>query len=73
MGHSGISLPCSFQIPANVKEGRSRMTTETQHCTGFVINICMSFGVRGEILNATRSLAADAASGVMASDGIGER
>ena len=36
------------------------------------MNICMSYGSRGEILNAARSLAADAASGAITSEGIDE-
>lgn len=36
------------------------------------MNICMSYGSRGEILNAAKSLAADAAAGVIPSDRIDE-
>ena len=39
------------------------MSSETQHCTGLVMNICMSYGSRSEILNAARSLAIDVAAG----------
>jgi undecaprenyl diphosphate synthase len=39
------------------------MVAETQHCNGLTMNICMSYGSRGEIVAASRSLAADVASG----------
>ncbi len=48
------------------------MTTETQHCTGLVMNICMSYGSRGEILNAARSLAVDAAAGLLSPNCLDE-
>jgi len=48
------------------------MTADTKHCTGLIMNICLSYGSRGEILNATRSLAAEAASGRLAPDAIDE-
>ena len=60
------------QIPAHVQKGLLRMTTETEHCTGLTMNICMSFGSRGEILNAVRSVATDALNGTMSVDRIDE-
>lgn len=67
-------MPVSLisQIPAHVKKGLERMTSETQHCTGLVMNICLSYGSRGEILNVARSLAADAASGLLSAEQIDE-
>jgi undecaprenyl diphosphate synthase len=48
------------------------MTSETEHCTGLTMNICMSYGGRGEILNTTRSIAAYALKGFLSVDGIDE-
>ena len=28
----------------------------TSHCTGFVVNICLSYGSRGEIINGCKSV-----------------
>ena len=60
------------QIPAHVQKGLLRMTTETEHCTGLTMNICMSYGSRGEILNAVRSVAVDAVKGTISVDRIDE-
>lgn len=48
------------------------MTSETQHCTGLIMNICMSYGSRSEILNAARSIAADAAVGKLSANNVDE-
>jgi len=48
------------KIPIHVREGLSRMTRETEHCTGLQMNICMSYGSRGEIVNAVRSVVQEA-------------
>jgi undecaprenyl diphosphate synthase len=48
------------------------MVDETQKCTGLTMNICMSYGSRGEIVNASRSLAVDAARGALDAERIDE-
>lgn len=48
------------------------MVSETQHCTGMTMNICMSYGSRGEIVAASRSLATDVAKGVLDINSIDE-
>ena len=35
------------------------MVDETRHCTGLTMNICLSYGSRGEIVEATKSIARD--------------
>ena len=46
------------------------MSRETEKCTGLTMNICMSYGSRDEILNATRSIASDALNGHLQVDQI---
>jgi undecaprenyl diphosphate synthase len=48
------------------------MKSETEHCTGLTMNICMSYGSRGEILNATRSIAANVLNRSLSVDAIDE-
>jgi len=63
----------SHQIPPHVKAGLHRMERDTQHCHGgLTMNICLSYGSRGEILNACKSLARDVQSNVLAIDAIRE-
>jgi undecaprenyl diphosphate synthase len=35
------------------------MVNETQHCDGMIMNICLSYGSRGEIVGATKSVIED--------------
>ena len=39
------------------------MVEETQHCTSMIMNICLSYGSRDEIVGATKSIANAAAQG----------
>ena len=39
------------------------MVKETENCDGLTMNICISYGSRGEIVAASKSLAADVARG----------
>jgi len=39
------------------------MVEETQHCDGMIMNICLSYGSRGEIVGATKSLVEDVLQG----------
>eukprot|EP00980_Cylindrotheca_fusiformis_P008018 scaffold1706_cov116-Cylindrotheca_fusiformis.AAC.21 len=59
---NGILAPPT-QIPTHVKHGLRRMVEETAHCNGLTMNICMSYGSRGEIVAASKSLATDVANG----------
>jgi len=47
------------RIPTDVAAGLKRMVEETAHCDKFLMNICLSYGSRGEIVNACRSLTED--------------
>lgn len=54
--------------------GLKRMVEETRHCQGgLTMNICLSYGSRGEIVNACRELAADVLDGKVQVDRIQER
>lgn len=39
------------------------MVSETEHCNGMIMNICMSYGSRGEIVAAAQSIAQDVLQG----------
>lgn len=47
------------QIPHDVKMGIKRLTEDTAHCDKFIMNICLSYGGRGEIVNACKSIVDD--------------
>ena len=51
------------RIPPDVAAGLKRMVEETAHCDRFLMNICLSYGSRGEIVNACRSVATDVQQG----------
>lgn len=39
------------------------MEKDTSHCDGFLLQLCVSYGGRGEVVNACRQLAKDVAAG----------
>ena len=41
------------------------MVEETKHCKNLTMNICLSYGGRGEILNACKAIADDVNDGIM--------
>jgi len=47
------------RIPAHVRIGIKRMVEETQYCDGMILNICLSYGSRDEIVGATKSVIED--------------
>ncbi|KAL3792030.1 hypothetical protein HJC23_011195 [Cyclotella cryptica] len=61
------------RIPMNVQEGIDRMVSQTEHCDKFSMNICLSYGARGEIVNACKSIAQDAIDGKIDVNHIGEK
>ena len=48
-----------LKIPGHVRVGIKRMVEETQHCDGMIMNICLSYGSRGEIVGAAKSIVED--------------
>ena len=70
--HIRVLTTDETKIPTNVKEGINRMVSDTKHCDKFTMNICMSYGGRGEIVNACKSMAMDIQSGRVSVDEIDE-
>jgi undecaprenyl diphosphate synthase len=62
----------SERIPLDVRKGIDRMVSQTKHCDRFTMNICLSYGSRGEIVNACKSISKDVMNGVISVDQIGE-
>ena len=60
------------RIPPDVAAGLKRMVEETAHCDRFLMNICLSYGSRGEIVNACRSVATDVQQGELHASDITE-
>ena len=60
------------RIPDDVRAGVDRMVAETSRCDGFAMNICLSYGGRGEIVNACRGIAGDVRSGKLDADAVDE-
>jgi undecaprenyl diphosphate synthase len=53
--------------------GMNRMVDETAHCEGgLLLNICLSYGSRGEIVQACRKLATDVQKGTLSVQDITE-
>lgn len=62
----------SERVPSDVREGIDRMVLQTRHCDQFTMNICLSYGARGEIVNACKSLTKDVLDGTIDVDQIRE-
>mmetsp|Transcript_28089 Transcript_28089/g.76207 ORF Transcript_28089/g.76207 Transcript_28089/m.76207 type:complete len:522 (+) Transcript_28089:141-1706(+) len=62
----------SEKIPAHVRTKMKQMVNETQHCNGMIMNICMSYGSRGEIVGATKMVVEDVLQEKIAPDAIDE-
>ena len=60
------------RIPLDVTAGLKRMVEETAHCDRFLMNICLSYGSRGEIVNACRSVVTDVQQGELNASDITE-
>ncbi|KAL7481856.1 hypothetical protein ACHAW6_007537 [Cyclotella cf. meneghiniana] len=61
------------RIPMEVQEGIDRMVSQTEHCEKFSMNICLSYGARGEIVNACKRITQDVIDGKINPDQIGEK
>lgn len=53
------------RIPSDVAEGIQRMVEDTKHGDNLTLNICLSYGSQGEILNACKAIAHDVRDGIM--------
>ena len=58
MHHYFIIITAS-KIPPHVQVGVKRMVEDTKHCDGMIMNICLSYGSRDEIVMATKSVVED--------------
>eukprot|EP00979_Chaetoceros_neogracilis_P016317 scaffold7697_cov264-Chaetoceros_neogracile.AAC.9 len=58
------------QIPDDVANGMQKMVEETKHCDRLILNICLSYGSRGEIINACQAVAEDVKNGVIGTKDI---
>ena len=61
-----------MQLPNDVKIGLKRMVEETSNGTNLLMNVCLSYGSRGEIVNACKSIATDIQLGQLDVDDIQE-
>jgi undecaprenyl diphosphate synthase len=60
-------------IPSAVKKGLYRLEEDTKHCSGGLeMNVCLSYGSRGEIVNACRDIARDCVNKVFNAEHISE-
>jgi undecaprenyl diphosphate synthase len=61
------------KIPLNVKQAISELQAATVHCTALTVNICLSYGARGEITAACKSICEQARQGSLNPDDITEQ
>jgi undecaprenyl pyrophosphate synthase len=47
------------RMPTQVQESINGLQDATMHCTGFIVNICLSYGSRAEIIQACKKIATD--------------
>lgn len=52
-------------VPSHLLSHFRKLEAATAHCDGFVLNLCVSYGSRGEIVNACKSIATDVQSGAI--------
>jgi len=55
------------KIPKDVRSGLEKMERETQNGKKLIMNVCLSYGSRGEILHACKSIAYDVQYGIIPS------
>ncbi|CAM9748460.1 unnamed protein product [Ectocarpus fasciculatus] len=60
------------KLPERVLSAILKAEDATRDCTGFLFNICLSYGARQEMANACRQIAQEVASGVTSPDLVDE-
>jgi undecaprenyl diphosphate synthase len=60
------------KFPCDVAEAIEKIELETRHADGFLLNICVSYGARGEIASACRRIATKVADGIAQAEDIDE-
>ena len=51
------------RLTGTIKKSIDALESSTKHCDGFIVNICLSYGSRGEIVNACQSIVNDSING----------
>lgn len=59
------------RMPPRARERLEQCISDTAHCTGLTLVLALSYSARWDIVNAARTLAAEAASGVIDPEAIG--
>ena len=59
-------------IPDHVQQGLQRLQEDTRCCTGLQVNVCLSYGSRGEIVGACRDIATECVQGKLQVEEITE-
>lgn len=62
----------SKQIPAHVAAGLRRLAKDTEHCSKLEMNICLSYGSKGELVHACQEVAKECVAGNIHTDDITE-
>ena len=60
------------RLPPKVQASMTELEGKTHACTGFQLNVCLSYGSRAEIALAAKSLAEEVATGTRSPDSIDE-
>ncbi len=60
------------RLPENLQEGVRRIEEKTKNNTGLTLNLCINYGGRDEIVNATKILAEQVKNGEIATEDITE-
>lgn len=60
------------KLPEDVKREYKKLVEDTAQCQKMVVNICLSYGSRGEIVNACRDIAKDVACGTLREEDVTE-
>eukprot|EP01041_Mallomonas_annulata_P000921 gene921-1787_t len=59
-------------LPPNVQASVTDLENSTKHCTGFCLNICLSYGARAEIASTCRSIAQECVENVLDLSAVNE-
>lgn len=70
--NSNAMLIETNRLPAHVQEAIRQLQQATAGCTAFTVNICLSYGARGEIVNAMREISKNVVSGSIKLSDINE-
>ena len=60
------------RLPSQVLHSIAALQTATENCSGFLVNLCISYGSRAELVRACRSLASEVEAGRLSPEDIDE-